>query len=188
MKLGILGGSFDPIHLGHLNIAEKSLLSFQLDKIIFAPLNIPWSKKTPPLISTKHRLNMLKIATSKNNKYEISLADIERGGISYSIDLIKDINNAYNSICDIYLIIGDDIISSLNEWKNFSLLKKKVKFIIASRQIKSPMDIENFYYLNNKKILISSSKIKDNIRKKNSISDMVPKEVVNYIKDNNIYL
>ena len=188
MRIGILGGSFDPIHYGHLHIAEKSLLTFQLDKIIFAPLNVPWSNKPASLISTHHRINMLKIAIKDNSKYEISLVDIMRGGVSYSIDLVKDINSTFCSTRDIHLIIGDDNISSLNEWKNYCILKKEVKFIVASRQKIISKKNSDFYYLNNEISSISSKKIKENIRTNNSISDMVPKEVINYIETNNIYL
>tara|TARA_B110000438_G_C15673762_1_gene589298 strand:+ start:352 stop:918 length:567 start_codon:yes stop_codon:yes gene_type:complete len=188
MRLGILGGSFDPIHFGHLNIAAKSLISLNLDKVIFAPLNIPWSKKTASVVPARHRVNMIEIAIKSNNKFEISMADIERGGVSYSIDLVNDINNSFDSIKDIYLIIGDDNISSLIEWKNYDLLNKQVKFVVASRQKKISNNNKNFYYLNNNKLLVSSTKIKENIRTNNSISDMVPKEVINYIKINNIYL
>ena len=116
MKLGIFGGSFDPIHLGHIKIAAAAYSQFALDKVIFSPLNSTWDKKENPKASPENRVKMCRIAIEKYDFFEISCADIERGGITRSINTVNDIITDNKNNCFIYLIIGEDSAYQINQW------------------------------------------------------------------------
>ena len=91
MKIGIFGGSFDPIHLGHIKIAKEARHQYSLDKVVISPLNLTWEQKSNPKAKPTQRIKMCKLAIERCNFLEVSSADIERGGVSRSIDTVNDI-------------------------------------------------------------------------------------------------
>ena len=117
MKIGILGGSFNPIHLGHLIIAQDALEAFGLDRILFMPCASPPHKADAEMVSTEHRLEMVEAAIADHAPFDVSAVEIERGGVSYSIDTVRqlqadDPNPEWN------LIIGGDSLAEFHLWRD----------------------------------------------------------------------
>ena len=198
MKIGLMGGTFNPIHLGHLIISEYIRLSLPLDKIIFIPSGNPPHKDFDEIISVKHRYNMALLATSTNSYFQISLSEINRKGFSYTIDTITEFKEKLQDD-ELYFIIGADSLNELTSWKNYKLLFKITNFIAIGRpgitdeynlcKIKELKDLydANIIYINGPLIEISSTDIRERISKNLSIKYLVPETVEEYIKSNKLY-
>lgn len=142
MKIGILGGSFDPIHMGHLILGENVRDSLKLDKVIFIPTGINPFKGNRNTTSPTQRLEMIKLAIESNPHFTISTIEIEREGISYTIDTIKSLKGRYKED-DLYFIIGSDIIFQIEKWKDIQQLFKLCKFALVNRPGKELKEIDN---------------------------------------------
>ncbi|MBI4834124.1 MAG: nicotinate-nucleotide adenylyltransferase [Planctomycetes bacterium] len=193
MKIGILGGTFNPIHNGHLIIAREARKRFKLDKIIFMPCHTPYHKKNNALASPKHRLTMVKKAARGTLYFKTSDIEIKRGGLTYSIDTLKHLTKLYKPGTKFYFIIGSDSLIELPLWKGIKELAKLCNFIaverpgvIMKRKLPSYLTPRIFHI---KKPLsdISSSEIRKRIREKQSIKYLVSKPVEKYIINNNLY-
>jgi nicotinate-nucleotide adenylyltransferase len=216
MKIGILGGTFNPVHYGHLRAAEEAAQKFLLDKIIFIPANITSNKKTASLDPEK-RMEMLNIAIKNHKKFESSDIEIKRGGFSYSIDTVVQLEKIYPSD-ELYFIAGIDAYADIKNWKNGAEILDKINFIIADRRgikvgIKDLVKVIDFlpdelkkgvkvdrennrlvtpqnkfiYFTEITRLDISSTDIRNNF--KNNISNLflLPNEVINYIINNKLY-
>lgn len=199
MKIGLMGGTFNPIHLGHLIMCEYIRDSFPLDKIIFIPSGNPPHKDSEDIISTDHRVNMVELAVKSNPFFEISLCEINRKGKSYTVDTIEEFRKLYPNE-ELFFIIGGDTLYNLTSWMKPERLFKITNFILIGRkgldEEKNLAKIEelrdkydaNILYMDGPIIEISSTDIRNNIRKKRSIKYLVPEEVDLYIIDNKLYL
>ena len=124
MRIGVLGGAFDPIHLGHLSIAKEAKEKASLSKIIFVPTGTPWMKDAAEISPARHRLEMAKIAIAGNPYFEVSPIEIEREGISYTVQTLEEIKKEQGAEAEIFLILGMDSIMQISEWKNPEKIKK----------------------------------------------------------------
>jgi nicotinate-nucleotide adenylyltransferase len=187
MKIGILGGTFNPIHMGHLILAEEVLQKIGLNKVIFVPANIPPHKDNGEIIPASHRLKMLRLAIRGNPHFSVSDIEIKRGNISYTIDTIKEYNKLYHGH-ELYFIIGSDMIKYLFEWKDLKEIISLVKFIVATRP---GYPLENLPdYMSTIDILavdISAFQIRQCIKQKRSFRYLVPDAVRNYILKKGLY-
>lgn len=197
-SIGIFGGSFDPPHFGHLIACESARQRFNLDKIIWVPSFIP-PHKQPPVASARHRLNLLKLALKNNPYFELSDIEIKEGNTksqvepapTYTIDMLKKVISTLGeprSSCNLFLIIGADEAADFSNWKDYTEILKLCKLIILGRPgVSGRIKIQGakFCPLN---IDISSSQIREFVRKGLSIKYLVPKEVENYIKKEKLYL
>ena len=165
MKIGILGGSFDPIHNGHIKIAASAKYHFNLNKIIFVPLNQPWLRKEKTHASNNIRLKMCELAVKQYESFEVLDIDIKRGGTTYMIDTMEDIKNIYNKANSFSIIIGDDNLEDIGEWKDFNKLCELADFIVAPRKETEKIEKKGFSYLNIKNLEVSSSQIRSKIKK-----------------------
>ena len=190
MKIGILGGTFNPIHLGHLVLAKKSISILKLDKIIFIPAYISPHKKETIDILSEHRLNMLKIALKEEKSFEKDTYEIDQKKISYTINTIKYLKNKYKTLNpEFFFLTGADQHKKLHTWKNIDQILSLVTFVIATRP---KYKIKESKYKNIKQIIIpeiniSSSLIREKIRENKDISKLTPSKIINYIKENKIY-
>jgi len=132
MKIGILGGTFNPIHIGHLILAEEAREKLGLDKIIFVPAYLPPHKDNSDIAPAKERFKMVKIAIKGNKYFLASDLEIKRDGRSYTIDTIREFKMKYPQD-ELYFITGSDLLKYLDEWKDLSEIIKLVKFIVATR-------------------------------------------------------
>ena len=186
MKIGIYGGSFNPVHNGHLKVAEWILEKKKLDKIIWIPLYKPYHKEISELEDPEHRYNMLKLALGDNNKYEISRVEIDEKIISYTLDTLLKLKRLYPND-EFYEIIGGDSAETFHSWKDYKEILENSKVLVYSRRghkvkITKHMELIDAPYLD-----ISSTMIRHKVMENKSISDLVPKMVEDYIKSNNLY-
>ncbi len=216
MNTGIFGGTFNPIHYGHLRACEEVAELMPLDKVIFIPSNITSNKKET-VINTQKRLEMVKIATEDNSKFEVSDIEISRGGISFFYDTLRELTSIYRKD-NFFFIIGTDAFSGIKNWKNSESLfnTNMTNFIVMNRnaheknllnlaeylpdRIKETagMDIKNsrivlsgnkyIYFLNVTRMDISSTKIRNNFKMNRSNLYLLPKKLIDYIICNRLYL
>lgn len=197
MKIGIFGGAFNPVHNGHLKLADAYLTELKLDKIIFIPTAVPPHKTSEGLISGEHRINMLKSAITKNESFEVSDIEFKRTGKSYSYDTICRLKKVYTND-ELYLIIGSDQFFSFHNWYRALDILNMVTVCTAAREENeynmlcnyknSHEDMKNCILSNFDVFEVSSTDIRNRIKNGESISPFVPKEVEQYIKENNLYV
>lgn len=133
MKIGILGGTFDPIHEGHLKIAESARVCLRLDKVIFIPAGRPWLKSDRRVTSPGHRLAMVELATRDNPHFEVSDIEIERLGPTYTVDTLSELRQNMAEGTEIYLILGMDSIRELVRWHRPDLIFEMCTVVAVSR-------------------------------------------------------
>lgn len=187
MKIGILGGTFNPIHIGHLILAEEAREKLGLDKVIFVPTYLPPHKDNSDIAAALHRLRMLELALKSNKLFCVSDIEIKRNGRSYTIDTIKEFKEKYPKD-DLYFIIGSDLLKYLDEWKDLSEILKMVKFIVATRPgyplEKIPSYIKT---LPIRAVDISAFEVRSCIKENKSFRYLVADAVFNYIVKKRLY-
>ncbi len=198
MKLGIIGGTFDPVHFGHLLLAERFREKFELDKIIFIPTGTSYYKKNRGVSDAWTRYESLKMALKDNEYFFISDIEIKREGNTYTVDTIRELKRIYNNH-EIYFMTGTDILFSIEEWKEIDWVFQNVKFLIALREGNDLEEIERklSQLINNHGanmvlekfdlVNISSSMIREKVREDKSIKYLLPKEVEEYIREKGLY-
>jgi nicotinate-nucleotide adenylyltransferase len=200
MKIGIFGGSFNPVHLAHLIVAEAFSDSLNLDLTLFIPAYYsPFKERNEYIIKDKDRVNMLKLALKNNPKFDIELFEIKQKKISYTNNTIKFLKNKYPND-EFYLLIGIDQALSFKKWHNWEKILDSVQLCIANRN--SPNELLSLPYIEselsykNKKpffiqsplIEISSSNIRQQISNEKSIKYLVKEQVEKYIYKHNLYI
>lgn len=198
MKIGIMGGTFDPIHNGHLIISEYIRDYLNLDQVIFIPAGQPPHKNNSLVLSSLHRFNMTNLAIADNPSFKISDIEIKSKETSYTFDTIKRLKEA-DDTSEYYFIIGADSLFNLEQWYKFSALTKSVKFALWERTGYYREDIldrinhlkktynTNITYVEGPIIEISSSQIRNRIKSNRSIKYFVPNPVLAYLEKNNLY-
>lgn len=148
MRIGILGGTFNPIHNGHLKIAELLLERLNLDKILFVPANIPPHKDDRGIIGAKHRLEMVRLAIRNNPRFELSTIEIERGGASYTIDSLKELEGIYGKDAELFFITGIDAFLDIETWKDADALLSHYNFVVIPRPSFRYKDLKGIAIIN----------------------------------------
>ncbi|WP_243153399.1 nicotinate-nucleotide adenylyltransferase [Senegalia massiliensis] len=197
-KIGVMGGTFNPIHIGHLMIAEQSRKKFNLDKVIFIPTGSPPHKDERKLANSLDRYIMTILATSNNNNFIVSDIETNRDGTSYTVDTLELLSKKYND-SELFFITGADSILDIENWRDTDRLLNICTFIAATRpgyNVDNVMDeikkLEEKYnkkisYLTIAPIDISSTQIRKRIFKNETIKYMTPDPVINYIYNKNLY-
>ena len=200
-RIGILGGTFNPIHMGHLIMADEVCKRHHLSKVIFIPAYIPPHKYVNDLTDAKHRYQMVKAAINENDKFEISDIEIRREGKSYTIDTVQEILHDYGQDCEVFLIIGADSLNELELWKNIKKLSQLCHFVIVNRPgfstdatprlaeligNKNISDIEKLR-IEIEPVGISSTEIRKRLKDGVEIKGLVPDCVEAYIKEHGLY-
>ncbi|MFA5410487.1 MAG: nicotinate-nucleotide adenylyltransferase [Candidatus Omnitrophota bacterium] len=187
MKTGILGGTFNPIHIGHLILAEETREKLGLDRIIFVPAYLPPHKDNSDIAPAGSRLAMVKLAIKGNKYFSASDAEIKRDGRSYTIETIREFKKNYPQD-DLYFIIGSDLLKYLDEWKDLNEITKMVKFIAATRPgyplEKIPAYISTVAI---RAVDVSGFEIRSCIRESRSFRYLVADSVFKYINRNRLY-
>lgn len=187
-RIGILGGTFNPIHIGHLAMAETVREKMDLKKIIFVPAYIPPHKKIKDLASADHRYNMVRLAIKGNPSFEISDFEIAKRGKSYTIETVLYFRKIYPQGTEFFFIIGGDMLLGLTGWKRIDEILGVVSFVAVNRP----------RYINKGKVIqhcavtmpeldVSSSYLRQQICLGNSTKYLVPENVRRYIKKNKLY-
>jgi len=189
MKIGILGGTFDPIHIAHLITAEQVYHQLQLDQVWFMPAHIPPHKEGKHVTEAVHRLKMVELAIQSTSYFHAFPYELNRPGPSYTIETMKEIKNLYPNV-DFYFIIGGDMIDYLPKWHKIDQLVNLVKFVGVHRPGYQP---DNEWAKKYVKMVpmpqteISSTLIRTYLKNGQSIRFMVPDEVEKYIEENHLY-
>ena len=197
-RSGILGGTFNPVHTGHLILAENADEQFNLDKVIFLPSGNPPHKENVSYISAKHRAKMVEIAIEDNNHFEMSLEEIEREGITYTSDTLT-LMHEREPLNELFFILGADSLFTFEYWHEPDIICKHCTILVATREELNPKEVEEkIAYLQNKfdvnvyRIIspdfdISSNLIRHRVFDNKSIKYFTPDKVVEYINNNNLY-
>lgn len=189
MKIGILGGTFDPVHLGHLHLAKKVCQKLRLSKIIFIPTYLPPHKKSIKITPAKHRYNMLKLAIKGYRKFTASDIETKRKGRSYSVITLRQLRKKYGPKAELFFITGSDSLKELDKWKNLNEILKLSNFVIVKRPHFEFKNIpEGFIVVDIKAKDISATEIREKIRMGASIVHIIPKGVREYIDKHRLYL
>ena len=198
-KIGVYGGTFDPIHTGHLIAAAQAIEAGQLDKVIFVPSYSPPHKQrtASELTSFEHRYYMTVLAIAGDERFEVS--DIERqlDGLSYTINTINELKKTYQRDTEIYFITGLDAICDLKTWRQPEQLLNCCKFLVANRKSDKVLQpvyeaygglaFENIIVFDSPIIEISATDIRTRLKNGKSIKYFVPTSVEKYIYDNKLY-
>lgn len=185
-RVGLFGGSFDPVHLGHLILAEAALEELRLDRIVFIPAAVsPFKTDRPPSASNDQRLLMLRKAISGEKRFSVDERELHRSGPSYTVDTVRELLGDYPGVRFIYLI-GADNLKDLPKWHEIEELKNLVDFAVLDRG-SSPEIVSCGYPLVSRRIDLSSTEIRDRLEKGLSIRFMVPECVYHSIMTDHAY-
>jgi nicotinate-nucleotide adenylyltransferase len=205
MGIGVFGGSFDPVHMGHLRLAEEVRETFSLERVYFVPARIQPLKQPARGAKAEDRVRMLKMALRGNTFFRTSTIEIKRGGISYSIDTVRQFRLRFN---EIYFLVGADAFSDIGMWRDFEELFRSTNFIVmvrpgrrfeglpeALRGQVGRVDDSTWEHASGRKIHfhhmtqldISSTRIRELSKKGRSIKYLVPSSVERYIIARGLY-
>lgn len=196
MKIGLFGGTFDPIHLGHLIVMENVLNFMNLDKIIILPSSNPPHKLNKDKTDVKLRVDMVKKAIENNDRIILSTFEADNNEVIYSYQTINYFKEKYPSD-EFYYIMGEDSFMNIESWKNYKDLLKENLIVFARSSIDSQSSLvkkvketnkENIYLINNLNINISSTLIRNLVRDKKSIRYLVTDDVYDFIMENKLYV
>lgn len=198
-KIGVFGGSFDPVHMGHLTIAQDAVEQLELDRLIFVPAAVPPHKQEKTLAEGRHRLEMLKLATAGNLSFEVSDIELRRGGVSYTVDTMAQIQ-ADHPGAELFFIVGLDSLTILHSWKNVEKLLEICTLVPFARGGEDSVRVAGQIQLSNDwknrllgrlirihEIEISASEIRMRLAEGLSIRYLVPSEVEMYIAEHGLY-
>lgn len=190
LKLGIMGGTFDPIHLGHLKVAEVARTQFCLEKVIFVAARCPPHKSIKDITSVEHRFAMVELAIKGIPYFESSRIEMERSCPSYAGDTIISFKEQYGKDWQIYFITGLDVLLTIINWEKARIYPNLCQFIAATRpgynreeiEKRIPDDFSSYItIIEEPSLSISSTEIRSLVRAQKPIDEMVPKVVQNYI-------
>jgi nicotinate-nucleotide adenylyltransferase len=188
MKAVVLGGTCSPVHSGHLVVAEGVRASLGYDAAIFVPANQPVHKDPAPVLDPVHRLAMLRLAVSGNDRFIVDAGEIKRGGPSYSIETVASLIPRHGIEGRPGFVIGDDLVAGFPSWKNVDELVKIVDLIVARRTREGPLALKYSHRVVTNTVLpISSSEIRRRIQEGRAVRYLLPDAVLAYIRDNNLY-
>lgn len=197
LRLGVIGGTFDPIHWVHLRMAEEARIRFDLEKVLFIPAGQPPHKPECPASDAEHRYAMTLLATSANPAFEVSRIEIEREGPSYTVDTLLALREVYGAEAGIHFMIGADEALDLPRWHEAEKLPGLARFLVAPRpgfdlaELKQQLPAR-FYeaidFLPMQPIDISATDIRSRVASGRSIKYLVPDCVEAYIRKHGLYV
>lgn len=188
MRIGILGGTFNPIHIGHLVLGEEAVETLNLTTLLFVPSYLPPHKDDRNLIKARDRYAMCALAVKSNPRFGVSKAEIARKGTSYSVHTIRAFKKKYGNDSQLFFITGSDSLEELSSWKDLDNILYLCEFVIASRPgyplTKVPPSATVIPIT---PVDISSTKIRQRIKEGKSIRYLVPEPVRRFIIENKLY-
>jgi nicotinate-nucleotide adenylyltransferase len=188
-RIGLFGGSFDPVHAGHITLAKQALEELALDKVIFIPAKKPPHKQSHYLAAPKHRIKMLSLATCGIKKTGISYYELEKKQTTFTYQTIEYFKQQYPN-ADIFFIMGSDSIRQVKRWKKPKLVISLCMLVVGKRgkaAIQRAIDIENTCILRKTIPSISSSQIRENLKANKSVHEWVDPKVKKYILKHGLY-
>ncbi len=193
MKIGLFGGTFDPIHTGHLIIAETIRSDFGLDRVVFVPTSIPPHKPEGPEADSESRYRMVQLAVNGHDGFTVSDCEIRRGGASYTLDTLKEFHQSEPGQGNVfYLIVGMDSLIDMKHWKKPEAIFELATILVASRSGFDSSQVESWIKVKTVMVQtplvdISSSEIRKRIRSGRSVRFWIPESVEKYIRQEGLY-
>ena len=145
MNIGILGGTFDPVHLGHLSIAEVALDYAGLERVLFIPAGQPRLKAAQPTASVNHRIDMVRLAIQDNPRFQVCDLEARRSGPTYSIDTLEELSSKFGPETDMFFILGMDVLAQLDQWKDPERVLALCRLLVLDRPGEDDFDWPGFY-------------------------------------------
>jgi len=191
LKLGVMGGTFDPIHMGHLVAASEALALFELERVLFVPAGQPWQKAT--YSEAEDRYLMTVLGAAPHAHFEVSRIELDRAGPTYTADTMQLLNDFYEGTCALFFIAGADAVLRLGTWEKLDNLAELADIIAVSRpgfdldQLEPRAGWPKVHPLIIPDVGVSSSEIRERVRKGLPIDFLVPAEIVAYVKEHGLY-
>jgi nicotinate-nucleotide adenylyltransferase len=186
MRVGILGGTFDPIHIGHLIAASSVYEALNLDSIVFVPAGDPWQKRDRELSSGEHRLEMVKLATSEDDRFQASDLEISRSGPTYAIDTVREWKRL-NPTDELFWIVGSDALSGIPSWHEWEAFVNEVTVVSVNRIGQSASVDFDVVSVEMPEVRISATELRDRFTNNLDTKYLVPQKVSDYISDQGLY-
>jgi nicotinate-nucleotide adenylyltransferase len=198
MNIGVLGGTFDPIHNGHLVIAEEARARLNLTEVLFVPAGLPWLRMDSPISAAEHRVQMVRLAIGNTPYFKLSTMEVERAGPSYTVDTIAELKGQFGAEDELFFILGWDSLDELPRWREPERLIKLCRLAAVPRVGYSLPDLKALEAaipgLANRVILldtplidISASEIRQRVAHGLPIGRLVPEPVDRYIREQGLY-
>ncbi len=194
-RLGVMGGTFDPIHYGHLVTAEEAAHQFALDGVVFVPTGRPWMKEHGEVSPPEDRYLMTVIATASNPLFSVSRMEVDRDGPTYTIDTLRGLKDELGEQTDLFFVTGADAVLEMFQWKDREELFQLAHFVAATRpgydiaafEAHAPHHNPSITVMNIPALAISSTDIRERVSARRPIRYLVPEGVKSYIEKAGLY-
>ncbi|MBE7025791.1 MAG: nicotinate (nicotinamide) nucleotide adenylyltransferase [Ruminococcaceae bacterium] len=183
-RIGLFGGMFDPVHLGHLHAAREAAQRLSLDKVIFIPANVPPHKKNGCFVAGKHRFSMLQLAMETDARFAASAYELEKEGTSYSYLTVEHFKSVFPAD-KLYFLIGDEAYALLHTWKMPERIRAAAEFVVVTREGTPPP--QDALYVSIPKVQISSTEVRAALAAGTDVKNLLPGSVADYIEKNGLY-
>lgn len=199
MRLGVLGGTFDPIHLGHLVLAEEGQRRLRLERVVFIPAGEPWRKAGQPITPAGHRLAMVRLAVAGNPLFEVSAVEVERAGPSYTADTLEQLRAERGADAEVYLLMGEDALEDLPHWKDPQRIVAQAWLAVVPRVSGGELDVNKLeatvpgigrklVAFEMPRLDISGTELRRRAAAGESLRYLVPAPVEEYIRRHRLYV
>ncbi len=198
VNVGIMGGTFDPIHNGHLAVAQEVRKRLDMERVIFVPAGQPWLKSSRPVTPAAHRFEMVRLAIRRYRYFEVSRIEIDRAGPTYTIDTIREMKSRLRSGYEFYFITGWDSLGQLPLWRDAVALVQLCHLVAVPRPGVAEPDVADLeaaipgisarlMSLDRPRVDFSSTEVRERVARGESIESMVPRAVERYIREHGLY-
>ena len=199
MKIGVMGGTFDPVHKGHLIVTEEVRSRLGLAEVLFVPAGQPWLNKTGAILAAEHRVQMVRLAIADKPYFRLTTMEVERAGPSYTIDTITELKAQLEPGDELFFLLGWDSLAQLPQWRDAPRLIKMCHLVAVPRpgyvlpdlnslQAVLPGLSQSLTLLDKPEVNISATEIRKRVAQGLSIRHLVPEPVDEYIKQHKLYL
>ncbi len=201
MKLGIMGGTFDPVHMGHLLIAENARCALSLDQVLFVPAGRPWLRGDAKVSEGHHRLRMVELAIAGNPGFSATDIEIDRPGPTYTVDTLETLKGEYGEATEFFFIIGSDALVNMDRWRSPARLFELCTLAVFGRSDgedslvltyrlthQFPQIVDAVVWMGRSLTSISSTDIRRRLAAAEPVRYMVPDSVEQYIREHGLYL
>lgn len=197
-RIGVMGGTFDPPHLGHLIMAEEAAVELRLERVLFAPAGMQPFKLGEPVTPAEHRVRMVELAIGGNPCFALTRADVERPGPSYTVHLLEIIQRQLGREAELFFILGADSLADLPSWREPSRILELARVVAAPRRGAAVRELsapnisparlrDRVIYLDAPVVDVSSTELRDRVREGRPIRYLVPDAVEQYIREHSLY-